>query len=529
MIAWNGAAVWRVLSVALLLGSLDLALRSVKVKLVARAMVREGGKEKSKDGKDAPLVQSWGSFEETDAWFAFVNALQSLHLALGMWPVTTLLKPYYERLPGTIKIVGMPTCTVHMLQGATLLLSNAFLFFMKRDMPWACVVFVGLFNYAQQAILVIANHHRSSKSITYAQFNTAHFYDYVCTRIFELVCLWALWAHWRTDWSWNDSFVLNCMLVAYFAYAIALLLVRIDDTLPQHPSLLASWARVGGPGVASGKSTLGVLRDRMQGLPLVFITLAMRDASLTTPLGITAMLSTGALLLLNHWDLRHKLLVRSITHNNGVTVVNTLAEQDPSLQEDRSANPPPYDVVVTIGCFDLFHEGHVKLMKRMRTFGKRLLVGLHDDESINILKGRFPVDNVVKRMRNVKKYCDQVFVIPSVDPSPYLDAAVDRSVPKNRMCFIRGADMPNFPGRGIAEQLMEVKLTPYTEGVSSTMLRAKLTERNLSSSYRFSDGAMIWFQDSWINTAAEPAGTGWIEYGSDYYRYRTSESSPTIW
>jgi hypothetical protein len=79
--------------------------------------------------------------------------------------------------------------------------------------------------------------------------------------------------------------------------------------------------------------------------------------------------------------------------------------------------------------------------------------------------------------------------------------------------------MPNFPGRVIAEQLMEIKLTPYTEGVSSTMLRAKLTERVEGDSYSLSGGTNILFHGEWINTAAEPIGTGWIPYGVDFYRY----------
>ena len=85
-------------------------------------------------------------------------------------------------------------------------------------------------------------------------------------------------------------------------------------------------------------------------------------------------------------------------------------------------------------------------------------MGLHDDESINLLKGRFPVDNVVKRLRNVKRWADQVWVIPSTDPSPYLDGVVDRSFRKDQMLFMRGADMPQFPGRVIAEQVMEIKV-----------------------------------------------------------------------
>lgn len=37
--------------------------------------------------------------------------------------------------------------------------------------------------------------------------------------------------------------------------------------------------------------------------------------------------------------------------------------------------------------------------------------------------------------------------------------------------------MPQFPGRAVCEELMPVKLLPYTQGVSSTMLRAQWLER----------------------------------------------------
>jgi hypothetical protein len=36
------------------------------------------------------------------------------------------------------------------------------------------------------------------------------------------------------------------------------------------------------------------------------------------------------------------------------------------------------DKVYTIGCFDLFHHGHVQLIKRMRLLGKKVIVGVHD-------------------------------------------------------------------------------------------------------------------------------------------------------
>jgi hypothetical protein len=36
------------------------------------------------------------------------------------------------------------------------------------------------------------------------------------------------------------------------------------------------------------------------------------------------------------------------------------------------------DKIYTIGCFDLFHQGHVQLIKRMRELGTKVIVGVHD-------------------------------------------------------------------------------------------------------------------------------------------------------
>ncbi len=36
------------------------------------------------------------------------------------------------------------------------------------------------------------------------------------------------------------------------------------------------------------------------------------------------------------------------------------------------------DNVYTVGCFDLFHYGHIHLFERMASIGKKLIVGVHD-------------------------------------------------------------------------------------------------------------------------------------------------------
>ncbi|GAB6059589.1 D-glycero-beta-D-manno-heptose 1-phosphate adenylyltransferase [Desulfonatronum parangueonense] len=59
-----------------------------------------------------------------------------------------------------------------------------------------------------------------------------------------------------------------------------------------------------------------------------------------------------------------------------------------TLQEfldDTDSHPAP--IVFTNGCFDLLHAGHVNLLRRAKSHGKTLIVGLNSDASVRGLKG----------------------------------------------------------------------------------------------------------------------------------------------
>lgn len=59
-----------------------------------------------------------------------------------------------------------------------------------------------------------------------------------------------------------------------------------------------------------------------------------------------------------------------------------------SLGSLRSQTQPgTRSLVFTNGCFDLLHAGHVHLLRRARTYGNILVVGLNSDSSIRRLKG----------------------------------------------------------------------------------------------------------------------------------------------
>lgn len=135
-----------------------------------------------------------------------------------------------------------------------------------------------------------------------------------------------------------------------------------------------------------------------------------------------------------------------------------------------------YERIYTVGCFDYFHDGHIKTLGRMREMGKTLIVGIHDDQSLEGLKNlkRDGHESIETRISKVKKYADHVYVIPSKDPTLYLRCMLNDKDDKKTACFVRGDDMPGFPGRDMIEKRISVEFLPYTIGISSTQIRNSL-------------------------------------------------------
>lgn len=149
---------------------------------------------------------------------------------------------------------------------------------------------------------------------------------------------------------------------------------------------------------------------------------------------------------------------------------------NPHLQRPRNSSVPlnafdtRVDRVYTVGCFDLFHTGHITLLQRMQALGKQVVVGVHDSRSIFRLKKRVPIDSTEKRMLNVKKYADMVYCVAGTDPTNYIQCILPDNVQERNM-YVRGDDMKDFPARHLCESKMTIKFLPYTTGVSSTKRR----------------------------------------------------------
>ena len=70
-------------------------------------------------------------------------------------------------------------------------------------------------------------------------------------------------------------------------------------------------------------------------------------------------------------------------------------------------------IVYIDGSFDLFHIGHVSTLRKARALGDFLIVGIHDDQTVNQHKGaNYPIMNLHERVLNVLacKHVDEVII-----------------------------------------------------------------------------------------------------------------------
>ena len=136
--------------------------------------------------------------------------------------------------------------------------------------------------------------------------------------------------------------------------------------------------------------------------------------------------------------------------------------------------------VLTLGTFDLFHAGHVRLLERCRLLAGtgQVVVALNQDEFVERYKGRAPVISYRDRAIVVRacRYVDSVAVNPQEAPGDSIatllsrtptDAIVIGSDWRDRDYLGQtGLSQPDLDALGII-----VIYVPYTEGISSSRIR----------------------------------------------------------
>lgn len=124
-------------------------------------------------------------------------------------------------------------------------------------------------------------------------------------------------------------------------------------------------------------------------------------------------------------------------------------------------------VVFTNGCFDLIHQGHKDLLKKARSFGDILLVGLNSDRSVKRLKGiKRPIQNEIERAKNLCEFGSVDGVIIFYEDTPArLIADIKPDV------LVKGGDYTIESIIGAGDVLASggrVEIVPLTPGYSTS-------------------------------------------------------------
>ena len=132
-------------------------------------------------------------------------------------------------------------------------------------------------------------------------------------------------------------------------------------------------------------------------------------------------------------------------------------------------------VVMTNGCFDILHAGHVAYLEQARELGDRLIVAVNDDDSVKRLKGpERPVNTMEKRMRMLAALQCVDWVVPFYEDTP--TRQICRLSPD---ILVKGGDNDpdKIPGGDcIREAGGEVKVLTYIDGVSTTGIISTIRE-----------------------------------------------------
>ena len=137
-----------------------------------------------------------------------------------------------------------------------------------------------------------------------------------------------------------------------------------------------------------------------------------------------------------------------------------------------------YKIGYTTGVFDMFHIGHLNILKRAKEECEHLIVGVSTDELAKSYKNKTPIIPYEERAEIVKaiKYVDEV--VPQISRDKM--EAYER-IRFNAM-FV-GDDWKGKPlwvevEKKLKEKGVDVVYFPYTKHISSTILREKLDKIN---------------------------------------------------
>jgi len=151
--------------------------------------------------------------------------------------------------------------------------------------------------------------------------------------------------------------------------------------------------------------------------------------------------------------------------------LNSFADERGRLRRERM------NLVMTNGCFDLLHTGHIYFLQKARQLGDRLLVALNSDASVRALKGPArPVQGEAERAFALGALAcvDYIVLFTKPDLANELEVIAPDIYTKAGDYNLASLDPTE---RRVLEMVgAQIHFLPFLDGFSTTSLIRKITQ-----------------------------------------------------
>lgn len=132
-------------------------------------------------------------------------------------------------------------------------------------------------------------------------------------------------------------------------------------------------------------------------------------------------------------------------------------------------------IVMTNGCFDIIHPGHVTYLKQAKALGNKLIVAVNSDESVKRLKGDSrPINTLEDRIAVLSGLSSVDYVVSFGEDTP--QKLISRILPD---ILVKGGDYKVEEIAGHKEVIAnggKVVIIPFVEGKSTTSIVKKIQQ-----------------------------------------------------
>lgn len=160
---------------------------------------------------------------------------------------------------------------------------------------------------------------------------------------------------------------------------------------------------------------------------------------------------------------------------------NGICTEDEVVFQRQRVRAQGETVVMTNGCFDILHPGHIEYLEQARAQGDKLIVAVNDDESVRRIKGVVqgvprPVNPLAYRLRMLSALACVDWVVPFSEDTP--ERLISRVLPD---ILVKGGDYRPEQIAG-GEQVIQaggkVQVLDFLPGHSTSELIQKIRQED---------------------------------------------------